>query len=247
MFGNVNRLMGLNSGMDTELMIRNMMKANTMRLDKMRKGAMLTAMRRDAYRGVHKDLQTFQRSFLSVASNNSLRAPSTFASQVIDIKTSVGLDSNAVSVGAGAREGTYSVNIRQLAAAEMYESASRIGGNMQSAKGFEFDISDIRNGAAFDIEVGGERKTVSFNEGDMVSRGFVTFENGSLGIRGWNGEVTQLDEPSFVTLFNEKLKDAFGVEGTHGPQKIQAQLTQDGGISIFTNGQNSGFSIADAS
>lgn len=240
------RLLGLNSGWDTETMVTNLMKAESYRLNSLKKSAMLISLRQDLYRDVYSDLQNFQKSFLSVASaSGSLRAESTFSNKIISTKTSAGQDSGAVTVGSGSKEGTYSITVHQLAVADLYESASRVGGDISSSKGFQFDVSSIQDGASYEIMLDGASRKISFREGDKVSGGTVTFSGGSIGVKALDGTVTTLDEQGFIDQFNEKLKNAFGMEGIGGKQKIEAKLTDTGGVSIFTNGYHSGFSISD--
>lgn len=246
-YTNVTRMLGINSGLDTETLVANMMKAETMRLTQMRKSAMLISLRQDQYRSVYSDLKTFQSSFLNITKAGSIRSSSTFGSKIINVKTSAGQDSGAVTVGSGSKAGTYSINVKQLAVADLYESASKIGGDIKSAKGYVFDVSNIKAGANYELTLDGVSKKISFNEGDNVSSGTITFSGGSIGVKAADGTITQLTEQGFIDVFNEKLKDAFGTEGTGVTQKIEARLTGSGGISISTNGYHSGFSIADGS
>lgn len=244
-YGNVTRMLGMNSGLDTETLVSQMMKAESMKLQRVQKNAMLVSLRQEMYRSVYSDLKSFQKTFLDLTSASSMRRESTFGKQSISVKTKAGQDSGAVSVGAGAKEGKYSVKVSQLAAADLYESAFKIGGDVKSADGFKFDVANIKSGASYEITFEGVSRKVSFREGDAVSGGTLTFTGGSIGVRDADGKVTKLTKEDFIGVFNEKLKSAFGAEGTDGKPKIEARLMTGGGIAISTNGYNSGFSIAD--
>jgi len=239
------RFAGLNSGVDTETLVSNMMKAQSLKLNKLKKSATKLTWKQEQYRSVYSELKSFQSSFLDVMKSGSLRKESTFSKLINSVKTKAGADSGAVTVGSGSATGKYSIRVQQLAVADLYKSASKLGGDIRSEKSFKFDVSNIKDGACYEITLDGASKKISFSEGDAVSGGTLTFVNGSIGVKSADGTVKRLDEQGFIDVFNEKLKSTFGMEGTDGKQKIEAKLTANGGVSIFTNGYHSGFSVAD--
>jgi flagellar hook-associated protein 2 len=197
-----------------------------------------------------------------------IRSSDTFAS-VIKALGPDGKESNAVSISASSAKGDYSVEVKQLAVADLYESRSKVGGRIQSAAGFEFDATKIKNGTSYDFTLDGATRRVSFNNGEVYNfmvdgkstPGAITFVDGKMSVT-----YTDMDEggkpietPSYTVkditndqleaIFNIKLQQAFGMDGELGPdekprQKVEASITAGGGISFSTNGYHTGFSMA---
>lgn len=242
-YTNVTRILGLSSGMDTEALVTQLMNAETMKLNRYKRNAITISWKQEAYRGVYHSLKNFQAKHLNMLAANTLRLPSTFKAKTTTVKTSAGEISSAVTAGADAKDGKYSVKVDQLAAADMYEGKIRIDGDIRSAEAF--DVKDILKGDAYSVTLDGVTKTISVQEGDEVPGGTITFGDDGISVKASNGEVTPMTEEQFIDALNGKLKKAFGTEGTAGEkQKVEAKINKEGGISLFTNGYHSHFSIA---
>ena len=141
MYTNTMRFTGL-SGIDTEMMVRQLMRAESAKYDKLKKKNVMIEWKQDAYRNVALSLNTFQNTFLSLTSQNSLRMISTF--NTFAAKTSLRTqDTSLVSVSAGpeAQAGSYRVQVLEMARADLYEGASFRRESISAAKAF--DINSI--------------------------------------------------------------------------------------------------------
>ena len=238
------RFTGINSGWDTEAIVGNLMKAENMRLAKMQKDMMLATYRQEQYRNIYAELKTFQSTFLDIMKGGSLRSAATFGNEV-SIRSRDGKDSGALSAN-GVKPGSdYTVKIKQLAQADLYESTGKIGGSIRSKNGFKFDVSAIRAGASYEFSLDGASRKITFNVGDVVEGGRLTFSGGKISVQAVDGTVTALDEQGFIDVFNQKLQSAFGMDGETERQKIEAKLTDGGGIAFVSNGYHTGFSLSD--
>ena len=144
MYTNTMRFTGL-SGIDTEMMVRQLMRAESMRYDSLKKKNVLIEWRQEAYRNVALSLNTFQNTFLSLTAANNLRSMSTF--NVFNAKATIGNAETShatVSASAEAKEGSYKVEVLALAQTDKYKSLkdssfSGFGGEIIS----EIDYAEI--------------------------------------------------------------------------------------------------------
>ncbi|WP_279401241.1 flagellar filament capping protein FliD [Piscibacillus salipiscarius] len=107
MINNNMRLTGFASGMDINQMVKDLMKAERLPLQKMEQNQLWLTQKRDAYREVNTKLLDFKTQFLD------MRMSSTYMSKTASSST------EAISVSANnqASEGNYSLDVNQLASA----------------------------------------------------------------------------------------------------------------------------------
>ncbi|MDC3416133.1 flagellar hook-associated protein 2 [Aquibacillus salsiterrae] len=103
---NTSRISGLASGMDTETMVRDLMKAERAPLDKMQQEKTWMTWQRDAYRDMNKLFFDLDNQMLD------MKLQKTYSP-----KTSSSTNSGAVTAtaSASAQNGTYDINVTQLA------------------------------------------------------------------------------------------------------------------------------------
>ena len=135
----MNRITGLQSGFDTDTLIRNMMRVQQVKYDKMFQSKTLAEWKRDAYTEVNDALRKFRDEYTSFLSSKNMMTVNAYTPFTVDMPTNAKL---SVSAGASAREGSYTVSVEQLA-----EGASLTGTAASSdGKGLSGVISNTRIG-----------------------------------------------------------------------------------------------------
>lgn len=137
------RISGLNSGIDTEQMIKDLMTAQRIPVDRVFQKKVQTEWKRDAYRDVNVKLSRFE-TFLF-----DLKLKATFDKNVA---TSSRTDVLTVNATGNAHAGTYDLEVEQLATSARFVSKEV---NLPTAEGYHY----------FDIM--GER--IDISEGDTLS------------------------------------------------------------------------------
>lgn len=215
MYTNQMRMTGL-SGIDTESMVKQLMKAESMKLVGIRKSRELNVWRQEQYRDVAKTLSTFQNSFLNIGSNlvNSFRSAANYKSLATQVKLS-GTEtiSTAISVSGteNAKPGSYKLKVDQLASKDVWTSANSIGGSIKSSG--VFDYASIKSGDKFNVVLDDSKPLeISFNDTDIA-------------------EIH--DNASFELVLNRKLK-ALGTESVNGDivNKVSASIDGSGHLVI---------------
>lgn len=166
------RISGLASGMDTEQMIKDLMKAESVRLDRMKQSQTQIQWQQEAYRELMmkiKDLHTKYFDLLSPSTNLSSSASFSKFSYNITSGTSA---STAVSVTANADVSSRNLvinNITQLATkATMSGKASEMRGVAKT----DFDFAAFRTGLAgkdfeMSLSIGSTTKTIKLNQTEL--------------------------------------------------------------------------------
>lgn len=189
------RMTGLVSGMDTEGMVQELVKASSVKVDEVRKEKQLLEWKKEAWQGLNTKILDFYKNELSaLKTNGSYKSRKASAS-----------DESKVSVTAksGATNGTHSVSVKQLAS-----SAYLTGANIKNA-GKTFS-SFLTAGATTNFEdmtdalgnsLGFKGQTITIGNGNAL--GDLTFE---LGGDGENGVAN-------ISELNKKLSETAGFEG----------------------------------
>jgi len=129
-YSNKFRLSGLASGLDTDMIVSQLMRIERMSYDKIYQKKQLEEWRRDQYREIISLLNDFKSSFLDFARpENNMLSQTTykqFSVSVVNSKT--GESSGAVSVKgtSGALDGTHTIKVERLATADKAESGQGI-------------------------------------------------------------------------------------------------------------------------
>jgi len=118
---NVNRLTGMTSGMDTDMLVRAMSQRQQNKVDMLFKQKTLMEWRRDSITNVNDLFSTFKNDFTSVLGSNSMTRTDTF--RTMGIKNS---NENAATIRASvnAQAGSHSLQIDKLATAARFEGKS---------------------------------------------------------------------------------------------------------------------------
>nr|WP_242846822.1 flagellar filament capping protein FliD [Clostridium sporogenes] len=122
------RLPGLATGMDTDTMIKNMMKPYTMRVDQMKQKSQILLWQQDAYRNVMDGVSNITKKYFDVLNgDNYMLSSKNFSS----LKPSGIPDTSNIKInaGSGAISGNYSLKVTELAA-----KAEAMGNNAVNIK-----------------------------------------------------------------------------------------------------------------
>ena len=161
-----NRLTGL-SGIDTETMISQLMKAETLKLSKLQKNSTKLTWKQEAYWTVADSLKSFQSKFLDTMSASSIRMSSSFNKYNSTVKLSgTDISSNAVKVSASGSSagGTYKLEVEQLAQRDVYTSGT-VGSSIASKDAV--DLNAIKaDGASFKLNLDGSTKNIEITQGE---------------------------------------------------------------------------------
>ena len=218
------RFTGL-SGIDTQSMVTAIMRAEGMRLDRLRQQNTLTMWRRDAYFDISDTLRTFQSDYLALGAPNSARLASTFNRRSNTIQNLLGVASTAVRVtnSANAETGDYTLDVLQLAARDTFTSATgTASGSIVSTVNWNDPnvFMNLRPGDGFHVSLDGLARDISFSDSDLAA----------LSSAGNGAEA-------FRSMLQDKLDDAFGrsiIGGSNVP-KAYVQMDVNGRLNITAN------------
>ncbi|MGY0692117.1 flagellar hook-associated protein 2 [Virgibacillus sp. FSP13] len=134
---NTNRITGLASGMDTEKMVKDLMEAERMPLNKMEQEKTWMTWQRDAYRDVNKMFFDLDSKILDMKLQKTYNSKSTSSTQ-----------SGAVTATAtaGSSNGVYNIEVEQLATAAVNYSQSTISGDTKIDPNKPLTEQDFKNG-----------------------------------------------------------------------------------------------------
>ena len=121
------RISGLASGMDTDMMVQNLMRAERIPLDRLYQQKQLIEWRRDAYRDITNTLRVFKDDFMDLLKpDKNMLSPNYFKRFTAQVTDALGKESNAVEVSgsAGAIEEELKVQVEQLAQANIWVGSS---------------------------------------------------------------------------------------------------------------------------
>ncbi|MBU3195838.1 flagellar filament capping protein FliD [Clostridium algidicarnis] len=120
-----NRITGLATGMDTDTMVKNMMKPYQMRMDKMKQDRQITQWRQEIYRDTLSDINNFKKNYFDVLKTDTyLLSPSTFTGYKATVSNKITGENPGVDIEAlaGAGAGNYEVEVIKLAKGAGFES-----------------------------------------------------------------------------------------------------------------------------
>ena len=222
-YTNTMRYTGL-SGIDTESMVTALMKAESLKLDKLKQQNQLTLWKQTAYFNTSDIFKTFQNNFLALGSANSARLSSTFLRNVSTVKTSAGMDTAAVKItsSANAEIGKYKIDVMELAAKDTYAGDSGTA-KAKIISAIDWDdpevYENLKGDDSIQISLDGVTKTLKFTQSE---------------IDALRGEPDSQKANAFKDMLQAKLDNAFGKENSGTTSKITVDIT--GGTLKLTAG-----------
>lgn len=208
----VNRITGL-SGIDTDSLVEQMMKAESMKYDKLHKKKQWTTWQQTAYRGVISNLQKFQNTYFSTANPSTNFRYSTAFQNFKSTVMQNGKESSAITVNKMTQSGSYDIDIRQIAEKSSYiatqEVSKKLSGNL-TMNDIATNLNNLAPGDSLDIKF-------TLDGVDGVSK----------DIKLTSADLNGLDPDSAKNLManlNTKLANAFGTETVNGITRNKVKL-----------------------
>lgn len=214
MASNQMRISGVNSGFDTEAMIRQMMSAYQSKIDQQNQKLQKLQWQQEAYRDIISKFNTFKNKYFDILKRDTyLMSPSSFSKFKANITTKSGKDSGLkVTTSNKAVAGSHTIKVDQKATAAVTK------GSQVAAQNFKLDVDKAMADAtpdedgnysfALDVKVGNVAKTIEFSGADK-------------------------DE--LLNSLNSELEKAFG-KTSSGDSFISASLNENGEFQFKTSG-----------
>jgi flagellar hook-associated protein 2 len=195
----VTRITGLSSGLDIDTYVENLMTAEKTKYNSLEQSKQKIAWQQEAYRSVISKLQTFQDTYFgSVASSTNLRYSTAFNQYANTVTDKNGNTSGAITVNYSSLEGSYKVQVDQLATNNKYTTnAGTIKSSITSSK----TISDIETAVNENSDENDDSAGLSFNITYDGTTKKITLSKKA--IEEANGSVTD--------AINSQLNNYFGV------------------------------------
>ncbi|WP_100374036.1 flagellar hook-associated protein 2 [Bacillus sp. FJAT-45037] len=177
------RIGGLASGMDTEQMIKDLMKAERLPVDKMQQDRQIAEWKRDGYREVNTELLNFRSSI----TNTGIGRNATFFQK--DVTSS---NSNLVTATAlGAAANTVSrVEVERLARPATWQATHEPTYETGTARTLSFKVTDPGKDTARDV-------SLSIGENDSIQTVIDKINRSSLGVTAMKGEIYNEDTKAY--------------------------------------------------
>ena len=214
MASNQMRISGVNSGFDTEAMIRQMLSSYQSKIDKQNQKLQTLQWQQEAYRDIISKFTGFKNKYFDILKRDTyLMSPSSFSKYKANITTKSGKDSGLkVTTSNNAVAGSHKIKVDQLATAAVAK------GGQVSSQNFKLDVDKAIKDAtpdedgnykfSLDVKVGNVAKTVEFSG-------------------------TSKEE--LLDSLNSELASAFG-KTSGGDAFISAELNENGEFAFKTSG-----------
>ncbi len=156
------------SGIDTQSMIEQLMKAESMRKNALFRNRTSLDWRQEAYRSTGNAIKNFQNSFLSFTSTNSIvnmRSSNAFSSNETKAKTSTGEEATGFKfrVPSDVEEGTYKFKVDSIATNEIRIGSGSIFDNARKITLTNISDSTLTNDDSIDLNFNGKNYTLEFS------------------------------------------------------------------------------------
>jgi flagellar hook-associated protein 2 len=214
------------SGIDTESMVTALMKAEGLKLDKLKRENQLTLWKQTAYQNTSDVMRSFTNNFLSLVGTNSARLASSYLKNNNTVKNASGADSSAVNIisSGNAEPGSYTMDVKKLAQTDVYSGASGSAtGEIKSSVDWNDPASyqKLKAGDSIRIALDGNAKTITFRQEDIEAL-----------------QSSGTPAQDFETMLQTKLTAQFGSESIGGgaaTPKIKATIDGGGNLQITAN------------
>ncbi|MBU5225392.1 flagellar filament capping protein FliD [Clostridium senegalense] len=221
------RITGMATGMDTDTMIKDMLKPQQLKIDSMKQQQQIVLWQQEIYRDIIKDVHGLMGKYFDVLNKDTYLLSS---ESLNSSKVKCSNEILNISANSEAKEGTYKVNVEQLATNASFkggkadvDTSTEIGEN----KTFEFQI----NGSTETIKV---EATADMKIGDLA-KAISEKSNGEIKLE--YSEITESFELSTSkTGVNSNLKVISG--GEFLKDKLKLNVLADDGTENIAKGEN---------
>lgn len=168
----VTRLTGITSGMDTDKMVKDLMKAESARLDKVKKNQTSVSWQQEAYRDVISKIRTLQSTYFdTLTPEKNISSSASFGKFSYNV-TSGGVASTAVSVTANADASSKSVVINKITQLATKDTMSGVESEMRGVKTGEFDLATVKanlgaSGMKMTVAIGSDSKVIELTQAEL--------------------------------------------------------------------------------
>lgn len=218
----------MNSGLDTESIIKSMMESYQTKIDNQQKKLTTLSWQQEAYRDVIDKLTSFKNKYFNILNKNSyLMSPTRFnqfSSTITNTKSGKGAMGLKVTTTSSSLSGDYKVSVNQLA------TAAKAEGSVLKSDAFSLDLTKAADTSEYttetaddgtvtrkynfelDVQVGSVTKTVSFEVSAEETDGKIDMDK---------------FRADTVDALNKSLQDDFGYSGKSGAG-VQGAVDADG-------------------
>ncbi len=213
------RFSGMASGLDTDSIIKQLMKVENMRVDKVKQEKQLLEWRRDDYRSITNKLRSLRDEYFDVLKPaTNLRSVASLSAYKVTYGGADTYSAFTATAGSGTTPGTYTISNIKVAETAKVSSSGAITGGI---------VGDIIPIAINNISAANDNNKIVVNFNGTSKE--ITIDDGKVGI------------DAIITNLQSKLNDAFGLG------KITVGKDADGGDQLtFTTSSTNTLSISAA-
>lgn len=212
------RMTGLISGMDTESMVKDLVKASSAKVDKVKKEKQLLQWKKEAWQSLNTKLYNLYKNELSIfKSNGTYKSKEAAASDETKV---------SVTAGSGAANGTHLVSVKQLASSAYLTGANiKTSGNSYvtyANAGAKTNFADMTDENGNSLGLAGQKIVIDDGAGFLELELGGTGDNGVASIEELNAKLAADErfkglkasfEDGNITFTNSSVKkDEDGVE-----------------------------------
>jgi len=188
------RITGIMSGFDTDKMIKDLMKAENTRVDKVKRDKQYVQWQQEGFRDIINKLKSFQSNYFDVLkSGQNMTSPTSFAKFSYSVKSG-SVDSTKVSVTANADVKSKSVTINSITQLATKDTWVGKDAELRGIEAENVSITDLKTGLGtndFDVtlSIAGDAKRITVTKDEM-------------------NLISSVEQ--FTSKLNEKITAAFG-------------------------------------
>lgn len=214
MASNQMRLSGINSGFDTEAMIKQMMSAYQTKIDTQTKKLQTLQWKQEQYRDITSKLNTFKNKYFDILKRDTyLMTPTAFTKMKSTITTKSGKESGLkVTTTNDAAVGSHTLKVSQIA------TAATTKGGQVATENFKLDVEKAMADAKLDETTGKYNFSLDVKVGNVAK----------------TVEFSGSNKDELLASLNTELEDAFGTTSS-GSAFISAEL-KNGEFAFKTSG-----------
>lgn len=193
----VTRLTGISSGMDTDKMIKDLMKAESARLNKVKKNHTSVSWQQEAYRDIISKIRTLQSTYFdTLTPAKNISSSASFGKFSYSVTTTGGAASTAVSVTANADASSKAVVIDEITQLATKDTMSGVESEMRGIKTSNFDLDTLKSSLGssslkLTVAIGSSSKVIELTDIELS---------------------TITDKTQLATKLNDKIAEGFGAE-----------------------------------
>ncbi|EYE88779.1 flagellar hook protein FliD [Fervidicella metallireducens AeB] len=208
------RITGMATGLDVDNMVKQLMQAERVKVDKVKQDRQYLQWKQDAYREILSDLNTFKTTYFDVLrpdsyilSSNSL---SSFDVTSVDASSTALPPTATATAGSGAKSGIYSVVVNSIAKAAKVE-----GDKINATSATTLQTLGVASDS-FDIKItsAATEKTITLNKTDKISDVINKINTAGNGV--FKAEFSELTGKFRIMTVGTGLDKDIKVEDTSG-------------------------------